>query len=112
MHTCPHFLHLGVAVDSDTLFYVHLLPAGLKWYLLRTGRTFSQATEGLWKSRVLGEKDTHVPPFRTPSMQLGSLHHEEVMCDGYRPKMLLDALDELFYIFNQVRKQQSAYERS
>ena len=26
----PCFLHLGVTVDSDTLFYVHLLPTGLK----------------------------------------------------------------------------------
>ena len=30
MHMCPHFLHLGVAVDSDVLFYVLLLPTGLK----------------------------------------------------------------------------------
>ena len=33
MHACPRFLHLGVTVDSDTLFYVCLLPAGLKRYL-------------------------------------------------------------------------------
>ena len=33
MHACPHFSHLGVAVDSKTLFYVRLLPAGSKWYL-------------------------------------------------------------------------------
>ena len=33
MCECPHFLHLGVAVDSDTLFYVCFLPAGSKWYL-------------------------------------------------------------------------------
>ena len=34
MHVCPHFLHLGVTVDSDTLFYVHLLPVSLKRYSL------------------------------------------------------------------------------
>ena len=33
MHMCPHFSHLGVTVDYDTLFYVHLLPIGLKQYL-------------------------------------------------------------------------------
>ena len=52
-----------------------------------------------------------VPPFKTPSMQLGSLHHEEVMCNSYRPKMLLYVLDELFYIFDQIRKQQSMDEK-
>ena len=44
-------------------------------------------------------------------MQLGSLHHKEVKCDGYRPKMLLYALDELFYIFNLIRKQWSVDEK-
>ena len=33
------------------------------------------------------------------------------MLDGYRLKMLLYALDELFYIFGQVRKQQSMDEK-
>ena len=33
MHMCPRFLHLGVAVDSNSLFYVRLLPTGSKWYL-------------------------------------------------------------------------------
>ena len=70
-----------------------------------TGRTFSQATEGLWKSRVLGGRDVCIPTFKTPSMHPGSLHHEDVMYDGYQPKMLLYALDELFYVFNQIKKQ-------
>ena len=30
MHACPRFLHLGVTVDSNALFYVLLLPTGLK----------------------------------------------------------------------------------
>ena len=62
---------------------------------MHTGRTFSLAMEGLWKSRVLGGKDACVPPFKMPSMQIGSLHHEDVMHNGYRPKMLLFVLDEL-----------------
>ena len=48
-----------------------------------------------------------IPTFKSPSMHPSSLHHKEVMCDGYRPKMLLYALDELFYVFNQVKKQWS-----
>ena len=71
----------------------------------QTGRTFSQATEGLWKSRVLGGRDVCIPTFKTPTMQPSSLCHKEVMHDGYRPKMLLYALDELFYIFDQVKWQ-------
>ena len=70
------------------------------------GRTFSLATEGLWESRVLGGRDACIPMFRTPTMQPGSLCHEDVLCDGYRPKMLLYALDELFYVFDQVKWQQ------
>ena len=71
-----------------------------------TGRTFSQATEGLWKSRALGGRDACIPTFKTPSMQPGSLHHEDMLCNGYWPKMLLYTLDELFYVFNQVKPQQ------
>ena len=75
---------------------------------LRTGRTFSLATEGLWKSWALGGRDTCIPPFKTPSMDVGLLHHEDVMRDGYQPKMLLFALDELFYIYAQIKKQRRA----
>ena len=69
------------------------------------GRTFSLATEGLWKSRALGGRDACIPMFKTPTMQPGSLHNEDVLHDGYWPKMLLYALDELFYMFDQVKRQ-------
>ena len=78
---------------------------------MHTGRTFSLAMEGLWKSWALGGKDACILPFKMPSMQLSSLHHKEVMHDGYRPKMLLFVLDELFYIFNQIRRQQNVDEK-
>ena len=80
-------------------------------FAMRTGRTFSLATEGLWKSRALGGRDACIPPFKMLSMQIGSLCHKEVMHDGYRPKMLLFVLDELFYIFNQIRGQWSVDEK-
>ena len=76
-----------------------------------TGRTFSLATEGLWKARALGGRDACIPPFKTPSMGIGSLHHEDVMRDGYHPKMLLFALDELFYIYDQIKKQRRPDEK-
>ena len=44
-------------------------------------------------------------------MQISSLCHEEVMRDGYRPKMLLFALDKLFHIFDQIRRQRSVDEK-
>ena len=39
-------------------------------------------------------------------MQWGTLHNEDVLHDGYWPKMLLYTLDELFYVFDQVKWQQ------
>ena len=78
---------------------------------MHTGRTFSLATEGLWKSRALGGRDTCVLPFKMPSMDVGSLHREDVMQDGYRPKILLFTLDELFYIFDQIKRQCRADEK-
>ena len=39
------------------------------------------------------------------------LHHEDAMRDGYQPKVLLFALDELFYIYSQIKKQRRADEK-
>ena len=75
------------------------------------GGTFSLATEGLWKARVLGRRDACIPPFKTPSMDVSMLHHEDVMRDGYHPKMLLFMLDELFYIYAQIKKSQRVDEK-
>ena len=36
---------------------------------------------------------------------------KEAMCNGYRPKMLLFVLDKLFYIFDQIKKQQRVDEK-
>ena len=49
--------------------------------------------------------------FKTPTMQCGTLHNEDVLHKGYHPKMLLYTLDELFYIFDQVKWQRGADER-
>ena len=49
--------------------------------------------------------------FKTPTMQHGTLHNEDVLHNGYWPKMLLYALDELFYMFDQVKQQQGTDEK-
>ena len=72
-------------------------------FILHTGRTFTQATEGLWKTRALGGRDASVPPFKTPTLQKGTLRAAESMMDGYHPKMLLYTLDELFYVYAQIK---------
>ena len=70
------------------------------------GRMFSLATEEEWKCRFDG-----VASFKMPTMQHGTLWNEDVLHEGYSPKMLLYALDELFYIYNQVKRQRGVDER-
>ena len=77
----------------------------------RTGRTFSLAMEELWKSRALGGRDMCVPTFKTLTMQRDTLCNKDVLHDGYWPKMLLYALDELFYVFDQVKWQRGMDEK-
>ena len=106
MHTCPHFVHLGVAVDSNALLYVFSIFIAYRFevvFTLQTGRTFCQATEGLWKTRALGGRDMGIPPFKMPTLNRETLWAEDSMRDEYHPKMLLYALDELFYVYAQVK---------
>ena len=70
------------------------------------GRTFSLATEEEWKCRVDG-----IATFKMPTMQHGTLQNKDILCEGYRPKMLLYALNELFYIYDQVKRQRGVDER-
>ena len=60
--------------------------------------------EGLWKSRALGGRDVCIPPFKTPTMDVSTLCDEDIMRDGYQPKMLSFMLDKLFYIYSQIKK--------
>ena len=109
MHACPHIVHLGVAVDSNTLLYVFFYFIAYRFeavFTLRTGRTFSQATEGLWKTRALEGREVGIPPFKMPTLNKETLWAKDSMRDGYHPKMLLYALDELFYIYAQVKNSQ------
>ena len=62
--------------------------------------------EVLWKMRALGGRNMCVPPFKTLTLNTEMLHPEDSMRDGYHPKMLLYVLDELFYIFSQVKSLQ------
>ena len=64
----------------------------------RTGRTFSLAVEEDWKYKSDG-----VASFKLSTMQHSTLRNKDVLRKGYRPKMLLYALDELFYIYDHVK---------
>ena len=52
-----------------------------------------------------------IPPFKMPTMDISMLRHKDAMRDGYQPKMLLFALDELFYIYSQIKNQWRADEK-
>ena len=58
-----------------------------------------------------GGRDACIPPFKTLSMEVRSLHHKGIMRDIYQPKMLLFALDKLFYIYDQIKKQRRPDEK-
>ena len=53
--------------------------------------------------KVLGGRDTCIPPFKMPTLNKETLQPKDSMRDGYRPKMILYALDKLFYIYVQVK---------
>ena len=75
-------------------------------FALQTGRTFTQATEVLWKITALGGGDACIPPFKMPTLNKEMLCPEDSMRDGYHPKMLLYVLDELFYVYVQIKNSQ------
>ena len=57
--------------------------------------------------RALGGRDAGIPPFKAPTLNnKETLQAEDNMRDGYHPKMLLYALDELFYVYAQVKNSQ------
>ena len=62
------------------------------------GRMFSCAAEDEWKYKLEG-----VASFKMPTMQHDTLWHDDVMWEDYRLKMLIYTLDELFYIYDQVK---------
>ena len=108
MCACPRLVYSDVTVYSNALLYVSIFIANRfeAVFTLQTGRTFTQATEGLWKTRALGGRDVGVPPFKMPTLQKGILWAIDSMRNGYCPKMLLYVLDELFYIYAQIKNSQ------
>ena len=53
--------------------------------------------------RALGGRDAGIPPFKMPTLNKETLQAEDSMRDRYHPKMLLYVLDELFYVYAQVK---------
>ena len=58
---------------------------------------------GVMEDQSPGGRDAGILPFKMLTLNKGMLRAEDSMRDGYRPKMLLFALDELFYIYVQVK---------
>ena len=82
MHACPRFLHLGVTVDSDALFYVLLLPTGLKQCsLCELGGLSPWLWRGSGRARPWGG-DVCIPPFKMLTMDVAMLRHKDTMRDG------------------------------
>ena len=81
----PHPMPLGIMVYSNTLLHVSFFVVDRfeAIFTLCTGRMFTHATEGLWKTRALGGRDAGVPPFKTPTLNKGTLRAMEIMRDGY-----------------------------
>ena len=58
-----------------------------------------------------GGRDVCVPPFKMLTLNTETLHPKDSMRDVYRPKMLLFALDKLFYIYLQIKNLQRVNEK-
>ena len=58
--------------------------------------------------RALGRRDAGIPPFKMLTLNKETLQAEDSMRDGYHPKMLLYVLDEVFYVYGQVKNSQRA----
>ena len=52
-----------------------------------------------------------IPPFKMPTLHKETLWAKESMRDEYHPKMLLYVLDELFYVYTQVKNSQRVNDR-
>ena len=67
---------------------------------------FSFTTEEDWKP-----KSEDVASFKMATIRHSTLRNEDVLHEGYRPKMLLYALDELFYSYDQVKHHRGVDEK-
>ena len=50
-----------------------------------------------------GGRDAGIPPLKTPTLNKEMLWPKDSMRDRYHLKMVLYALDELFYIYAQIK---------
>ena len=99
-------------MDSNAVFNVLLLPTGLKQCLLcEPVRHSPRLRRCCGRQGPLGVRDTCIPPFKMPTLNTKTLWPEDSMRDGYHPKMLLYALDELFYIYSQLKNLQRVDEK-
>ena len=69
----------------------------MNWQNVHPGHRGAMEDEGP------GGRDVGIPLFKTPTLNKETLWAEDSMRDGYHPRMLLYALDELFYVYAQVK---------
>ena len=62
--------------------------------------------EDEWKYKLEG-----ITSFKLPTILCDTLQQDDIMWEGYRPKMLLYTLDKLFYIYNQVKHHRGINEK-
>ena len=94
-------LPLGVMVYSNALLYVSLflLPTDLRQYSPYKQEELSPRPQrGYGRPEPWGGRDVGIPPFKMPTLNKETLWAEDSMRDGYHAKMLLYALDKLFYV--------------
>ena len=96
MRMYPSFWFLKVVDDRNHCLNVYWLSSlGLK---LSSRRGLVELFPMQWKYKLEG-----IASFKMPTMLRDTLQHNNIMQEGYRPKMLLYALDKLFYIYDQVK---------
>ena len=83
--------------------FLSLLLTDLKRYLPFTQEGHSHMPQRGYGRPGPWGRDMGIPPFKMPTLNKGMLWAAEGMRDRYRPKMLLYALDELFFVYVQIK---------
>ena len=74
-------------------------------------KNFHPSHRGAMEGQSPGGRDVGIPPFKMPTFHKETLWAKESMRDEYHPKMLLYVLDELFYVYIQVKNSQRANDK-
>ena len=87
-------------LSVDNVFSVRSSVRFVNWQNIFSGY------RGAVEDKGPGGRDMCIPTFKTLTLNKETLWPEDSMRDGYHPKMLLYALDELFYVYAQIKNSQ------